>query len=105
MRIFLFCFLLPFILVEVLIAADEPSAVFITEHAELFQWFLGLSIVALGFFLNRTLNTLDKSNSAQWKAISLLTTRLSVLEGSHNALHAGGRRCYDPPARLEDEIK
>lgn len=100
MKVLLLCFILPFI-ATVLFAA-EVSLPFATEHAELFQWFLGLCIVALGFFLHRTLTTIERNNNQQWKAISLMNTRLAVLEGEHKAYHvAGGRRNYDPEERIK----
>lgn len=71
------------------LASDLPSVNFLSDHAELFQWFLGLAIIGNGFFLMRTLNNIDK----QWKKLWDIDRRLSHLEGEHKTQH--GRRAED----------
>lgn len=97
MKILMLCFLLPATIVYATSDTHSHES-FVGVYGEMFQWFLGISITAIGFFLQRTLNTMDKNNAHQWRAIGKLDSRLSTLEGEHNAIHLqpGGRRHYDP---------
>lgn len=98
--VFLLVALIPTI---VLAAPSAPSPSVIAQNSELFQWFLGLCILLIGFFLNRTLNTIENNNKQQWKSIGALDKRLSHLEGAHAVNHNGGRRRYDPNDRPEED--
>lgn len=89
-----------FIPVVALASAPVPPPNVIADNASLFQWFLGICIVMIGFFLNRTLNTIEDNNKRQWEAIDLLGRDISALKGRCESNHQGGRRHYDPEERV-----
>lgn len=104
LQVLILCILLPLLgFYTLAYAADDAGAIFI-EYANIFQWFLGLAVLSMGFLLSRMITAMDKNNIMQWQAIAKLSNRMATLEGQHNAVHQydrGGRRPYDPNERLD----
>ena len=64
------------------IGAETPTGL-PEGFMQVFQWALGLALLANGFFIKRALDKLDRHSDA----ITAIGSRLSHLEGEHQATH------------------
>jgi hypothetical protein len=71
------------------LASGAPELQVLKDHTGLFQWVLGGALCLNGYFIVRTLNSIDR----QWKSIGLIDKRLSHLEGEHTAHMRDGGKC------------
>jgi hypothetical protein len=71
------------------LASGAPELQVLKDHTGLFQWALGAALCLNGYFIVRTLNSIDR----QWKTIGMIDKRLAHLEGEHSAHMRDGTKC------------
>ena len=74
------------------LAVQAPTPEIIATNAELFNWIVSVGLVVLGYFLNRTITSMERNSERQWAAIIKLDNRLSHLEGEHKVNHKDDKK-------------